>query len=64
MKAQLPGGGNPLARLSGWYERPVETWMPDAAWVSWLQEVDTWQADLDDLLRIRPEGQVVRLTEP
>ncbi len=41
-----------------------QTWVPDAAWVSWPQEVQTWQADHDYLLRIQPEGWVVRLTEP
>ncbi len=41
-----------------------QTWVPDAAWVSWPQEVQSWQVDHDYLLRIQPEGWVVRLTEP
>jgi hypothetical protein len=41
-----------------------QPWVPDSAWISWPQEVQTWQADHTYLLRIQPEGWVVHLVEP
>lgn len=41
-----------------------QPWVPESDWVSWPQEVQTWQADHDYLLRIQPEGWTVQLVEP